>query len=243
MFRKTIPVAVFVLCFVFLACGKGDENYYYNSITVEGVGSADAEPEIARVIFGVDITGEDPAEVVNEAAQLINDAMAAAREEGVEGEDMQTTFYNLWVEEVYDPYEYVYTGELEYHISHMIRADIRDMNNVGNVLAAVVSSGANTVNSVSFTMENPSVLMNEARKNAVDDARQRAEILAENLNVELGEVVSVSEYNYGYYGDYYDATGAYCNYGGGLGGQVSAPSVTPGAFSVSTSVTVAFRIE
>ena len=105
--------------------------------------------------------------------------MAAARSEGVTGEDMQTMSYNLWVQEVWDDYNYEYTGEIEYHVIHYIKADIRDIESVGDVLAAVVSEGANSITGVTFYVEDTSTLYEEARRLAAEDAHDKAQQLAD----------------------------------------------------------------
>ena len=216
------------------------EGYDYpGSIAVTGVGYASAEPDEARIIFGVEITMKDPAEAVTEAAELINSAMAAARRNGISGDEMQTVSYNMWVQEEYDDYNYVYTGEMEYFVTHMIRADVKDIGSVGGVLAALVSAGANTISSVSFTVEDESELREDARRAAVQDAIARAEVIADELGVELGDPTYVSEYDYGYSYDYYDP---YMNYGGGMGYESSSPSVTPGSYVVQSSVSITFEI-
>jgi uncharacterized protein YggE len=230
------------LCGVLLtgSAGAQDVYDYPGSLAVTGVGYASAEPDEARIVFGVEITRKDPSDAVTEAASLINSAMAAARREGVSGDEMQTVSYNMWVQEEYDDYNYVYTGEMEYFVTHMIRADIKDIGNVGDVLAALVDAGANTITSVVFTVEDESELREEARRAAIQDAVRRAEVIASELDIELGDPTYVSEYDYGYgYYDYYDP---YMNYGGGLSAGSMAPSVTPGSYVVSTSISVTFEI-
>jgi len=213
---------------------------YPGSIAVTGIGYASAEPDEARIVFGVTITRDDPAVAVTEAAEMINSAMAAARRNGVSGDEMQTVSYNMWVQEVYDDYNYVYTGEMEYQITHMIRADVKNIDHVGDVLAAIVEAGANTINSVFFTVEDESELKDEARRDAVRDAVARAEMLADELGVELGDPTYVSEYDYYY--DSYSYYDPYMNYGGGLGYGESSPAVTPGSYVVTSSVSVTFEI-
>ena len=218
----------------------GQEVYDYpGSLAVTGVGYASAEPDEARIVFGVEVISKDPSNAVTEAADLINSAMAAARRYGVSGDEMQTISYNMWVQEEYDDYNYVYTGEMEYFVTHMIRADVKDIGNVGDVLAALVEGGANTITSVIFTVEDESELKEEARRAAIQDAIARAEVIASELDIELGEPTYVSEYDYDYgYYDYYDP---YMNYGGGLSSS-PAPSVTPGSYVVTTSISVTFEI-
>lgn len=226
-----------------LAAGTGygyQDSYEYPAIiSTTATGTASGEPDIASIVFGVDIARSEPAIAVDDAAKMIRDAMAAARAAGVAGEDMQTVSYNLWVQEVWDDYTYEYTGVNEYNVIHYIRADIRDIESVGDVLAAVVSAGANSVNGVSFYVEDTDALFEQARRIAVDNARNKAEQLVDCFGVSLGEISSISEWTNYYYQDYY---GAYDCYTCGSG-YCESPSITPGAFSISVEVSASWELE
>ena len=237
--KKTGLVILLVLL-MFTGIAISQEYYEYPAqISTTGTGTASAEPDVVSIVFGVDITRSEPNVAVDDAARMIHSAMAAARAEGVAGEDMQTISYNLWVQEVWDDYDYEYTGEMEYHVTHYIKADIRDIESVGDVLAAVVSEGANSITGVNFFVEDTSALYEEARRHAAEHARDKAQQLADCFGIKLGDISSVSEWtNY-----YYDDWGAYDNYGGGLGYYSGAPSITPGSFSISVEVSVTFMIE
>jgi uncharacterized protein YggE len=205
-------------------------------LVVVGTGSASAEPQVAEVNFGVDLRGGDPAAIVDEAAQKMDRALAAVRQLGVADEDVQTTGYSLWVETVYDPEKGTPTGEVIYHVSHFVQVTLRKPSEVGSLLAAVVAAGANTVSGVSFTVEDPQALVEEAREKALLDAKARAQAMATTLGIELGKPMLVTET--GYSVPFLDRGGM----GGGGMAEVAAPSVAPGAFSVSISVQVIYEI-
>ena len=238
MKRTGLILLLVVLAMTGMALGYQDFYEYPATISSTGSGTASAEPDVASVVFGVNITRSNPAVAVNDAAQMVEAAMAAARREGVAGADMQTTSYNLWVQEIWDDYDYEYTGEMEYVVTHYVKADIRDISSVGDVLAAVVSAGANSINGVSFYVEDTSSLYEEARIRASEHVRDKAEQLADNFGVTLGDITSISEWT-----NYYPASdGAWDNYGGGLGYYAESPPVTPGAFSISVEVSATYEI-
>ena len=98
---------------------------FTEGLVVAGTGIATAEPEVAQVTFGVELRGDDPAALVDEAAERIDEAIAAVQRLGVAEEDIRTTGYNLWVETVYDPERHMPTGEVVYHVSHHVEATDR----------------------------------------------------------------------------------------------------------------------
>lgn len=209
-------------------------------ITVTGNGMASAEPDLAIITAGVNVTLHDPGTAVDSAANMVNDVMAAARRLGVRGEDMQTSYYNLWIEEEYDYNTGSYTGKMVYHAQHTLQFTVRDVGEVGDVLAGLVEAGANSVSGVSFTVEDRRALEDEAYADAVANARHKAELLAESMGVALGRMQSLSEWGYSY--PVMDSF-AYENYGGGLASSVSAPPVTPGSFRISAQVQVTYEVE
>lgn len=203
-------------------------------LVATGIATVSAEPEIAQITFGVDLRGDDPAAIVNEAAQKINRAIAAARELGVAENDLQTTGYNVWVETVYDPRTGQPTGQVVYHVSHFVMATLRDLSKTGNLLAAVVEAGANSISGINFTVENPDALVKQARQKALENARAQAEQMAQALGISLGKPILVSE------GGGYPVVSLVR--AEGMGGGAEAPTISPGAFSVTISVQVVYEI-
>jgi uncharacterized protein YggE len=210
---------------------------FTEGLVVVGTGTASAEPEVAQMTLGVELRGDDPAALVNEAAEAIDDVIAAAQGLGVPESDIRTSGYSLWVENVYDPERGIPTGEVIYHLSHFIRLTQRELEEVGGLLSAAVNAGANSISEVNFTVEEPEVLVEEARQLALRNAQARAEQMAEALNIELGDPILVME------------TGGGSPYpvewgmgGGGGMAEYAAPSISPGSFSVSISVQIVYDI-
>jgi uncharacterized protein YggE len=238
MQRRLVILAMLALAF---ACGtapEDDDAEQVRQITVTGTGVANAEPDVATIIMGVDVSSGDPGQAVQSAADFMNSGLAAARDLGVAGEDLKTYSYSLWIENLYDPITYQPTGERMYHVSQYESVDVRDMAIVGEVLAGVVGAGVNSISSVTYRVEDQTALEAQAREAAIADARSKAEAIAAGLGVQLGGPVIVTEYSGGY--TVYDQTAAY-NYGAGGYGEF-APPVTPGSFTVSGSVTITFEI-
>jgi uncharacterized protein YggE len=157
------------------------------------------------------------------------------KEMGVADADIKTVGYNLWVETVTDPKTGAPTGEVVYHLSHSIQVTLRDLERVGKLLAAVIGAGANTISGVNFTVEDPGALVEEARQEALQDARSKADRMAETLGAVLGQPVLVEEIGSGYATPVERASGV-------AAPDVAAPPISPGSFSVSVSVQVVYRL-
>jgi len=178
------------------------------------VGTSSADPDIAKVTFGVELQGQDPQALVSEAAEKMDAAMAAATGLGIVESETQTLNYSLWVETVHDPQTGRPTGEILYHLSHQVQVTTDSIDTVGELLAGIVNAGANAVSGVNFAVRDSATL--------VEQAREGAPLLV----TESGGDVPV-----------YDlAVGR-----GGLA-EAASPSVTPGSFSVSVTMQVVYAI-
>jgi uncharacterized protein YggE len=210
-----------------------------NGLWVVGTGEASADPEVSRITFGVDLQGDDPAKLVEEGTRKIDQAISAIEELGVAEADIKTMGYNLWVETVHDPETGRPTGEVMYRVSHQIRATVHDLDTVGSILSAVVQAGANTVSEVSFGVEDPQALIEQARRDALKDAKERAQRMAAGLGITLGKPMLVTEGS----AIPYSMQGGYGGGGGGAMAESAAVSISPGAFSVSVNVQVVYEIQ
>lgn len=161
-------------------------------ITVTGEHTAQAAPDLATVDMGVTTEGPSAAEALaanSGAVKAIMDRLAAA---GVEGRDIQTSNLSLspnWTSTP-DGAGSVISG---YVAMNMLSVRVRDLTKLGTVLDAVVTDGANTLNGITFGLQDPKPVMTAARKDAVADARTRAEELAAAAGVTLGRLVSITE--------------------------------------------------
>jgi uncharacterized protein YggE len=69
------------------------------------------------------------------------------------------------------------------------------MPGAGAVIDAAVEAGgdATRIEGISFSYADPSRFLIEARKRAIDDAKDRAQQLIAGLDVKLGRIISISE--------------------------------------------------
>jgi uncharacterized protein YggE len=208
---------------------------YTPGLTVVGTGTVEAQPDIVYLTLGVDLQADNAATVVTDASGRMDRILAALQAAGIAEEDIHTASYNLWVEQQYDPRTGERTGVLVYHIMHTVRVTLRDIEQVGTVLASAVEAGANSVNEVSFSVADPDSLASEARAQAIADAQQRAQEMAGALGVTLGKVVSVSES-----GGYTPTPVSYR--GEGAVEYAAAVPLPAGSFSVRISVVVVYEL-
>jgi uncharacterized protein YggE len=204
-------------------------------ITVVGSGSASAAPDLATLQIGVDTANASPELATSQNQEQMASLIEALKAAGIAEKDIQTAYYNMYAEQRYDPATNQPTGEFIYHVSNSLSVKTRDLANVGALLVDAVNAGANNISGVYFSIEDTAALEAEAREKAVADAKARAQSLAGLSDVELGEIVVVSEViNSGIGPIIYDRAGQ----GGGGGAPIQ-----PGQLEVSMQVQVSFAIK
>jgi hypothetical protein len=207
-------------------------------ISVSGEGEATAAPDTAYVDLGIDATGDNLDQVLADANQTMTAVTEAVKALGIDEKDIQTTSFNVWTEEIYNRETGEPTGQIVYHVQNMITIKVREITQAGEVIGAGLDAGATEVNSLRFGIEDTSALEAEARTAAAQEARDKAEQLAEALGVEVGELVNVSE-SIGYPSPIYVERVAFAaDMAAG-----AAPPVSTGELTVTITVNVSYEIQ
>ena len=203
-------------------------------VTVVGQGTSYGQPDQATVIVGVDTFAPTVEEATTQNQATLDSVMAALEAAGIAAEDIQTTNYSLYAEQIYG--DNGPEGIAGYRVSNQVNVKIRDISAVGDVLAAVTEAGANAIYGVNFTVADPAALEAEARAAAMEDAAKRAQSLAELGGVTLGDIVVISEV----------VGQPVMPYGGGgmaMEQAASAPGISPGQLSYQVQVQVTYGIQ
>lgn len=157
-------------------------------VTVVGSGEVRGRPDTATVQIGVETnatTTQAALDQNNAQVQAVIDSLKAL---GVAEADIQTTNFNIYPR--YDNENRQVSG---YTVSNMVVVTIRNLDDAGALLDQVVREGANRIYGISFSVDDPSDLIAQARDEAVADARAKAEQLARGSNASLGDVLVITE--------------------------------------------------
>ena len=161
------------------------------TITVTGLGQANAQPDEAFVQVGVQTDADTASEALDQNNQQMAAVMDALTDAGVQAGDITTQYVTL-----YPRYADNATGTggiAGYTAVNSVEARVRDLNRLGDLLDAAVAAGGNTISGIRFSVSDADELTNTARADALDDARTKAQQLAALANATLGPVVSITE--------------------------------------------------
>ena len=161
-------------------------------ISVTGSGTASAKPDMAEIQFGVQAVSSNPTEAVSKNTDQMNAVMNVLQSLNIDDADIQTANYSMWIEAISDANGNP-TGEQRYHVTNQVNVRLRDLAQIGALLEDVINAGVNNVSGITFGVADTKKLTQTAMDNALADAQQKAERMAEDLGVKLGDVQSIIE--------------------------------------------------
>ena len=161
-------------------------------LSLSATGEVSITPDIATVQSGVVSEARTASEALNANSQRMNGVFAALARAGIDRRDMQTS--NLQINPVWTNYsngeERRITG---YRATNTVTARVDELDSLGATIDALVTSGANQIQGVTFGVEDDSSARRQARLNAVSELREMADLYAGALGIELGGLLEFSE--------------------------------------------------
>ncbi len=218
----------------------------FRSFSVSGSGKAIAIPDIAQFSFTV-ITegGKQVGALQTENTKKVNKAIEFVASKSIDKKDIKTQSYS--VQPRYQYFNCPRDGGacpppeiVGYTVTQSVLVKIRDFANIGDLLTGAVQSGANSVSDLSFTLDDPTTVQNEARAEAIAKAKAKADSLAKAGGFSLGRLLSLEEGSAGQPPMYYAMESA--KYGMGEGGGAPSPTIEPGSQEMNVSVTLKYEI-
>lgn len=219
----------------------------FRSFAVAGEGKITAVPDIAQISFSVLTEGnKDLGSLQSQNTEKMNKAIAFLKEQGIEEKDIKTQQYNISPRyQYYSCPSQTYATQpcppadiVGYSINQNVEVKIRDFAKIGPVLGGLVENGANTVSQLAFAIDDPTAVEMEARKEAMEKAKAKAEEIAEAGGFSVGRLLSVDENNYYPRPMMYKETLGM----GGVAMDAAAPSIQPGSQEVTVSVMLRYEI-
>jgi uncharacterized protein YggE len=211
------------------------------TITITGTGIVEIAPDTADIIFGVYSQNESLEAAQDDNSTRLESIMQVFIEAGVPDEDVATSNYSINVINEYDR-DGNLIGVLGYEVWSSLTVTIRDISIVGTVLDDAVAAGANEISSISFYVDNTDAAASQARVAAIDDARAKADEMAEASSVIVVGVYSIEETSAPEpFAEQYDMAMPASE--GDSEEMTRAVPIAPGQTSVMVDVRVVFEIE
>ena len=161
------------------------------TLSVDGEGTGIAAPDRATVTIGVTSQASDAGKAQNSNALTTEQVNKAIKALGIEAKDIQTNNYSFHpIYRTSDNRRHEISG---YTVNNSIIVIVRDITKTGKVIDAALNAGANQIHSLDFAASNTQAIRKEALTKAVQDARDKADILAQGLGKRIIGIRNVSE--------------------------------------------------
>jgi len=208
------------------------------SISVSGFGEATGVPDMATVQLGVEVKADTVSAAVDLSNQTVERVRQAVLGRGIAATDLQSTNFNVWPEDKYDPVTGQTTGVRIYHVDSTLQVKVRDIGQVSQIIQTGLDAGATNIWGLTYGIDETAALEAEARTKALADAADRAQQLANALGVSLGDPIAVSELVGGLSPLFTEAAMLR-----GLGGGGGGPPLSPGELTVQIQVDVMYAVD
>lgn len=226
---------------------KSIEPSSFRSFSANGEGKAVAIPDVAQFTFSV-ITegGKDIAQLQKANTEKTNKAIEFVKSNGVEAKDIKTQNYDLSPRYQYfscpvsrDESKPCPPAEIVgYKITQTVLVKIRDFSKIGAILSGVVQSGANSVSQLSFEIDDPTAVQNQAREEAIKKAKEKAESIAKAGGFSLGRLLSIEEGGYSPQPIYSMMKSAAFGVD-----EAATPTIEPGSQEITINIILKYEIE
>jgi uncharacterized protein len=169
-----------------------EEKRMERTVTVTASGTITAIPDMARISTGVVAEAETARAALTGNSEMMAKLIAGLKSSGIDPKDIQTSSFHI------EPrYTNPREGEVAvingYRVVNQVEVTSRNLDKLGEVMDALVSLGANQMNGLAFDVSKAEMLRDDARKDAIANARRRAELYAAAAGAKVGKVVLISE--------------------------------------------------
>jgi len=250
-----VPLAVLTLYLGALTLNEIKEGKYIgqtadltNVFTISDTGEVYSKPDLAITTISVVSEKKTVADAISDNTEKMNAIIESAKGNGVEEKDLKTT--NFYISPVYEwqktadcgyypcpEGKRVLTG---YEVTQSLQVKIRDLEKVGKIIQDATNSGANQIGDLQFTIEKEDELKSQAREEAINKVKAKAQVLVEQLGVKIVKIVSYSE-NVGYNYPYPTYSSKAVGMGGGAEDATAQIQTGENKIEISVSITYEFR--
>ncbi|MBW1999357.1 MAG: SIMPL domain-containing protein [Deltaproteobacteria bacterium] len=189
-FALVVLVQVTAMATTSNASGAVSQRLETAIIIVNGTGEIAVDPDRAVVRLGVVVQAEKAAEAQQEVNRIMERVLQAIENLGLPSGHIQTS--GLLLTPIYERKSEV-TRVVAYRSANMLRLQVDDLKHVGDVIDACIQAGANQLQGISFDIRDAATYRNQALQMAAQEARGKAEALAESTGVKLGRILEIRE--------------------------------------------------
>lgn len=230
-----------VLCANSIAQEKCEEQIRY--FTISGTAEVRVKPDRVTMLVGIAERSADLSASKNKMGEVIKSIIAYSKKKGIEEKNIQTSHIEINPNYSYDNDDY--TLRLTYYdVNQLLSIILNDVNLYNQFIYDLLDMGVNTVRDIQFTSSEMRKYRDQTRLQAIQAAKEKAQLLADATGIKLGPIVNVSEDNY-----------VYPVYRGGMmanssqnisfdsgGGEADEGGAAAGMIPIKTTITLTYQL-
>jgi uncharacterized protein len=189
--RHTVWLAAAIGAGALLAAPALAQTDFPPAITVSGEATISVAPDLAQVEAGVTSDGKTAREASEANNVAMGKVLLALKAAGIDARDIQTSRLSLQPQSA--PNRSIPNAIVGYRASNQVTVRLHDVTKVASTIDLLIGAGANDIGGINFMVSQASKLLDDAREQAVADARRKADIYAKAAGVTLGAPLSISE--------------------------------------------------
>ncbi len=225
--------------------GRG--NQPANTISITGKGEVMAVSDIASLSINLNKEGKTSKEAQDLLNESITKTLSYLKDQKIADKDIKSEYGGINPKYSYEKVScYTYpcpTSDpkiVGYTATQVITVKVREVDNASEIRTGLAGLGVSDITGPTFSIDDEDKIKEEARANAIDDAKSKAEVLAKELGVKLGKVTSFYENgnNYPMYSSAKTMLGA-----GEVADSSRAPELPKGENKIISNVTITYEIK
>jgi len=232
-----VALAVVILVVAVMFYGKLGGND--RTLNAQGTATVKSMPDEVSVYVNIEVLKDTAEEAKNENSRISENVQTSLKNAGIT--NIETMNYNI-----YEDFDWTDDGRESngFRATNILNIKTTDFDLVGKIIDLSVNAGATSIQSVNFELSDAkqSELKKQALAKASEDARLKAEGMAEGLGAKLGRIKSVSDSSYNYRAypmlDMAETMGA-----GAVKSAVEDVIINPRELEVSANVNVVFALK
>jgi len=174
------------------------------AMTIDSAGEGDsyAIPDVSTISYAVEAKGKTAQIAQNLVIDRINKSLSFLEGSSIDKKDIQTVNYSTYPEYSTPcvegnkkpcPKQPATPEIIDYDVNQSVTVKIRDTNIVGKIVEGLTAVGVSGIVGPNFSVDNPDAVKALAKQKAIDDAKQKAVVLAGQLGLHLGKIIRFND--------------------------------------------------
>lgn len=226
--------------------GRG--NQPANTISVSGEGEVLAVSDIATLSININKEGKTAKEAQDLLNESITKTLKYIKDQKIEDKDVKSEYGGLTPKYSYEkvacftyPCPTTDPKIVGYTATQSITIKIRAVDTASDIRTGLAALGVTDISGPTFSIDDEQGFKDSARSKAITDAKEKAKVLAKELGVKIGKVVSFNENSGGSYPMMYSAKSA-IGAEAMLDSRAPAPTLPKGENKIISNVSITYEI-